>query len=172
MVVKSPLPWTALALGHIDAIGSDHRAYVLDEKVTDNPWDVLPGINGIQIALPVLVDGAIKRRIPLNAVAKTFSADPARRFSLYPSKADIRPGADADLVLIEVGGDLVASAQDWYTRCPGSVYDGMEFSARVRRTMVRGITAYIDDDGPEIVVPPGSGRFIHGERVRQDGRVH
>jgi allantoinase len=159
--------WQALSLGRINAIGSDHCAYTFEQKINDDPWEVRPGINGIQITLPVLVDGAVKRGIPLNAIVKAFSADPARNFSLHPSKGDIRPGADADIVLVEIGGsETVARAADWYSRCPGTVWEGMSFGARVRRTLVRGVTTYVDDGRGQIVVSPGSGRFIHGERAR------
>lgn len=157
--------WRALSLGRINAIGSDHCAYELEQKLAADPWTVRPGINGIQITLPVLIDGAVKRGIPLNAIVKAFSADPARTFAL-PSKGDIRPGADADIVLVDVGAEVVATVADWYTRCPGTVWEGMTFGARVRRTFVRGTTTYVDDGEPDIVVPPGSGRFIHGGRAR------
>ena len=53
------------------------------------------------MALPVLVHEADAPRICLNAVARAFSANPARRFSIYPKKGDIRPGSDADLVLVD-----------------------------------------------------------------------
>ena len=158
--------WTALKLGQIDAIGSDHCAYRLEEKVASDPWQVLPGITGVQYALPVLVHEALQRGVPLSAVARAFSANPARNFSLYPKKGDIRPGADADLVLVDINSEITARAEDMFTRCPGTVYEGMTFGARVRRTMVRGRTTYVDEGRPEIVVPPGSGMFLNGNEMR------
>lgn len=158
--------WRALELGLIDAIGSDHCAYTMGQKVTTDPWQVLPGINGIQVSLPVLVDGALRRQVPLTAVARAFSNNPARRFSLHPRKGGIRPGADADLVFVDVDGTITASAKDFFTRCPGTVYEGMTFGARVRRTMVRGVTVYRDEGDPTILVEPGFGAFMHGDLAR------
>lgn len=162
--------WRALRLGFIDSVGSDHCAYTLAQKVTADPWQVLPGINGIQLALPVLVHGALQRGVPLTWVAKVFSASPARRFSLYPQKGVVVPGADADLVFVDVGSSITARATELFTRCPGTVYEGMTFGARIRRTMVRGSTVYVDDGEPAIVAQPGSGRFLHGERARAKAR--
>ena len=158
--------WRALQLGLIDTLGSDHCAYTMDQKVTGDPWQVAPGINGIQLSLPVLIHGALQRRVPLNMVAKAFSASPARRFSLFPKKGDIRPGADADLVFVDPNGSITARAKDLFTRCPGTAYEGMTFGARVKRTMVRGATVYVDEGKPTIVADPGYGVFLHGESAR------
>lgn len=158
--------WRALQLGFIDNVGSDHCAYTIDQKETADPWDVLPGINGIQLALPILVHGAIQRGISLRAVARAFSTGPARRFSLYPRKGDIRPGSEADLVFVDVRSSIVAHADDLYTRCPGTAYEGMTFDARVVRTMIRGTTVYVDQGEPTILAEPGSGEFLHGQEAR------
>lgn len=153
--------WKALRTGAIDNVASDHCAYTLEQKVTDDPWDVLPGINGVQLALPVLVHGARERAVPLATVARAFSAGPARRFGLWPRKGDIRTGADADLVFVDLSSSITAHAGDLFTRCPGTAYEGMTFGARVRRTMVRGTTVYVDETEPTIVVRQGFGRFLH-----------
>jgi len=158
--------WRALEMGLIDNIGSDHCAYTLDQKETTDPWKVLPGINGIQLALPILVHGAMKRGIPLSAVARAFSSGPARRFSLYPRKGDIRIGSEADLVFVDTRNSIVARAAELYTRCPGTAYEEMMFDARVVRTMVRGTTVYVDDGEPSILVEPGWGAFLNGEEAR------
>jgi allantoinase len=158
--------WRAVELGFIDNIASDHCAYTLDQKATLDPWHVLPGITGIQHSLPVLIHGAMLRGVPLTAVARAFSTGPARRFSVHPRKGDIRPGADADLVFVDVESSVTARAEDLYTRCPGTAYEGMTFGARVRRTLVRGATVYLDDGEPTIVAEPGSGVFLHGEDMR------
>jgi allantoinase len=164
--------WRAVQMGFIDNVGSDHCAYVMDEKVTPDPWQVLPGINGIQLSLPVLVHGALERGISLSAVARVFSTGPARRFSLAPRKGDIRPGADADLVFIDAESSITVRATDLFTRCPGTVYEGMTFRGRVRRTMVRGTTVYLDEGEPAIMTEPGSGLFLHGHEARAAEAAH
>jgi allantoinase len=159
--------WRAIELGQIDAIGSDHCAYTLEQKAPSNPWAVLPGINGIQLALPLLVDQAMRRDVSLVAVAKAFSTNPAKRFSLHPRKGEIRVGADADLVFVDVNSSITARAKDLYTRCPGTIYEGMTFDARIRRTLVRGTTVYEDDGRPDILVDAGFGEFLNGDVARR-----
>jgi allantoinase len=159
--------WRAVENGAIDAIGSDHCAYTLDQKVTSDPWDILPGINGMQMALPVLVDGALSRGVSLTAVARAFSTNPADRYGLGRVKGDIRVGADADLVFVDPEATMTVHADELFTRCPGTIYDGKTFKGRVRRTMVRGTTVYVDEGTPDVVVDPGFGRFLHGKVVRE-----
>jgi allantoinase len=118
------------------------------------------------MALPVLVDGAVRRGISLSAVARAFSGNPARRYSLHPRKGGIQPGADADLVIVDINTTMTARAKDFFTRCPGTVYEGMTFGARVRRTLVRGVTVYVDDGSPRITVDPGFGAFLDGDLAR------
>jgi dihydroorotase-like cyclic amidohydrolase len=151
----------------IDAIGSDHCAYVLDEKVTSDPWRILPGITGVQFALPVILHEAIQRGVSLTAVARAFSTKPAQAFGLYPRKGAIRPGADADLVLVDLGSEITARWQDMYSRCPGTAFEGRTYQARVRRTTVRGRTVYVDEGAPDILVAPGFGTFLNGAEIRQ-----
>jgi allantoinase len=160
--------WRALRTGAIDNVASDHCAYTIEQKVSDDPWKVLPGINGVQLALPVLIHGARQRSVPLPAVVRAFSAGPARRFGLWPRKGDIRTGADADLVFVDPSSSITARAGELFTRCPGTAYEGMTFGARVRRTMVRGTTVYLDEGEPTIVVKPGFGRFLHSRELWSD----
>jgi allantoinase len=152
--------WEALRLDLIDTIGSDHCAYTWEQKNPADRWHVAPGINGLQVSLPVLLDGALRRGVPLATVARVFSANPARRFSLAPRKGAVLPGADADLVLVDLRRTTEVAAGALFTRCPGTVYDGMSFAGRVVRTMVRGTTVYVDDGRPRIEVEPGFGRFL------------
>jgi allantoinase len=152
--------WQVLLAGHIDTIASDHCAYTWEEKNPADVWDIAPGINGIQLTLPVLVHEARRRGVPLDLVARLFSTNPARRFSLYPRKGAILPGSDADLAFVDPESSQTVEAAGLYTRCPGSAYDGMSLQARVVRTMVRGTTVYSDDGRPRIEVDPGYGRFL------------
>jgi allantoinase len=151
--------WKVLKKGLIDNVASDHCAYSYEEKMID-PWRVAPGITGIQVALPALVDGALRNEVPLSMIAKVFSAEPARRFSLFPKKGVIYPGAYADLVFIDTSSSILARAEDFFTRCPGTAFEGMTFGAKVKRTMVRGTSVYVDEEEPEILVEPGFGQFL------------
>lgn len=152
--------WRLLGAGFIDTVGSDHCAYTREEKENSDVWQVAPGINGIQLALPLLVGGALQRGVSLTAVARAFSSQPARRFGLYPRKGAIVPGADADLVLADVGQSWMVDAARLYSRCPGTPYEGMAMSVKIRRTLVRGCSVFVDDGEPSLRVDGGYGVFL------------
>ena len=110
------------------------------------------GIAGAQSSLELLVgEGVVGGRIDLRAVGELFAGAAARRFALR-GKGLLEPGADADLVLVDVGATRVLAAQDLRTRHAISPYVGRELRARVVRTIVRGSTVYLKGD---MVAPPG-----------------
>lgn len=52
--------------------------------------------------LPALItEGVHKRGLPLAALARMASANPARLLGLYPRKGVIQPGSDADFVVVD-----------------------------------------------------------------------
>ncbi|MBF4768779.1 allantoinase AllB [Nocardioides agariphilus] len=152
--------WQLLEHGELDNVASDHCAYTYEEKKPGNPWDVAPGINTIQLMFPLMVASARERGLPLSLVARLLSSNPARQFGLYPRKGAIVPGADADLVVIDTQGSIQVDAQQLFTRCPGTAYDGRRIDARVRRTIVRGQVVYADDGEPRILAQPGYGELV------------
>ena len=104
------------------------------------------GIAGAQSSLELLVgEGVVGGRIDLRAVGELFAGAAARRFALR-GKGVLEPGADADLVLIDVGATRVLAAQDLRTRHAISPYVGRELRARVVRTVLRGRTVALDGE--------------------------
>ena len=152
--------WRLLACGEIDNVGSDHCAYTQMEKASRDAWRLAPGINGVQLSLPLLVHGALTRGIPLTAVARAHSSQPARRFGLYPGKGATLLGSDADLVLVSTTESLTVTAGRLFTKCPGTPYEGMTIGAKVKRTLVRGRTVFVDDGQPRLQVDGGFGLFL------------
>ncbi len=52
--------------------------------------------------LPVLLDGVNQNRVRLERVVEVTSFNPAGLYGLAPKKGNIFPGADADLVVIDM----------------------------------------------------------------------
>ncbi len=89
--------------------------------------------------IPVLLSyGVNQHRINLKRVAEVTSYNTSRIFGLYPRKGTIRPGSDADLVIVDlplrkkVSSELLMSYSDY------SIYDGWELKGWPVLTMVRG----------------------------------
>jgi allantoinase len=152
--------WGAVLAGLVDTIGSDHSPCTWDEKERglDDIWEAWGGISGIQTMLPALLtEGVHRRGLELPALVRMVASNPARLFGLHPQKGAIRPGADADLVVVDPEREWTLAADDLLYRNKQSAYVGCSFKGRVERTLVRGETVYLDG---EIKVEPGFGKLL------------
>ncbi len=152
--------WECVLEGLVDTIGSDHSPCTWDEKEKglDNIWKAWGGISGVQTTLPVMLsEGVHKRGLPLPALARMLSANPARLFGLYPQKGTIQPGADADLVVVDMDREWTLTAEQLFYKNRFSAYVGRTFKGQVQRTLVRGKTVYQDG---RIPVEPGYGKLL------------
>jgi allantoinase len=137
--------WRYLAEGTLPMVTSDHSPAPASMKTGDDFFKIWGGISGCQSLLVVLLtDGAAARKLPLSAIAQVTSGYTARRFGLPPTKRRVAPGADADLVLVDLAQSYVLQPQDLFYRHKHSPYVGKRFQGRVVRTMVRGRTVYRD----------------------------
>jgi len=153
--------WDFVLDGTADCLVSDHSAYTLEEKEPGwtNIFDALLGCQVIQETVPLVLDEAVHRRgMAVDAFVRFASTNPARIAGLYPRKGSLLPGADADLVLVDLDAEWVVDARgQQFSKNPWSPFDGRRARARVVRTLVRGETVYADG---EILAEPGSGRFL------------
>lgn len=153
--------WDCVFEGLVDVIGSDHSPCTWEEKEKgmENIWKAWGGISGIQSMLPVLLtEGVHKRGLPLTALARMTAANPARLFGLAPQKGAIRPGADADLVVVDLEPEWTLTPDQLFYKNQHSAYVGYTFKGRVERTLVRGQTVYQDG---KILAEPGYGRLLY-----------
>lgn len=152
--------WDCVLEGLVDTIGSDHSPCTWDEKAKgmDNVWKAWGGISGIQTMLPALLtEGVHKRGLSLPALARMTSTNPARLFGLAPNKGAIRPGADADLAVVDLDKEWTLTADQLFYKNQFSAYVGYSFKGKVERTLVRGVTVYQDG---KILAEPGFGKLL------------
>ena len=125
--------WERLARGHIALVASDHSPCppAMKEGAFTGAWG---GIAGCQSLL-----GLVLERLPPAAAAAVTSANVAVRFGL--PKARLEPGADADLVLIDMRERHAPELLDRHRLSP---FAGRPLKGRVVRTLVRGTTVYRD----------------------------
>ncbi|XWN30830.1 MAG: dihydroorotase family protein [Devosia sp.] len=147
----------ALADGLIDMIATDHAPHAPQEKQGDTIWDVACGFPGVETQLPILLTLAKQGLMPLTRYAAISSAAPARAFGLYGQKGVIAPGADADLVLVDLNRTERLSAERLSSKGKVSAYEGMEVTAWPVATYVRGRPVMRDG---QILVSPGYGREV------------
>ena len=86
-----------------------------------------------------------------------LAENPARIFGLYPHKGVIRPGADADLLIIDPNIEVTIRAQDHQSTTGYTPYEGWKVSGKPWKTMLRGKVLLNDGKLEQL---PGSGKFI------------
>ena len=125
--------WQHLAAGRIALVASDHSPCppAMKEGAFTDAWG---GIAGCQSLLQLVLE-----RLPPAAAAALTSANVAARFDL--PKARMEPGADADLVLIDLRERHAPELLDRHRLSP---FAGRPLMGRVVRTLVRGTTVYRD----------------------------
>jgi allantoinase len=152
--------WEYVLSGWVDLIASDHSPCTIElkQKGEDDIWQAWGGITGNQTMLPLLLSEGVKRRgLPLTSLVRMTSMNPARLYGLYPSKGHLWPGADADLVVVDLEREWTLSLDDLFSRHKQSPFDGMPFKGAVERTIVRGQTVYLDG---KFLVKPGYGQLV------------
>jgi allantoinase len=140
---------------HIDIIGSDHSPAPPSLKTSDNFFEVWGGISGVQSTLEVILTAAMARGLDVGGILPKLSFQPAARFGLS-GKGKIKVGYDADIALVEAKTWRL-EAGDLQYRHAQSPYLGVDLTARVRRTFLRGQMVW---DGRDFAPPQG--RWLRG----------
>ena len=117
------------------------------------------GLPGIDTTLSVLLDGAHAGRLSYERVVAVYAEGPARTYGLFPRKGSLRPGADADMVLVDPEARWTVRDEDVRSKAGWSPFAGRTLTGRAVRTYVRGTLAA--EDG-RVLAEPGSGRFVLG----------
>jgi dihydropyrimidinase len=162
--------WRALADGLLDCVGSDHSAFVREEKeVGADVFDAGFGVPGIGTMLPLLFDrGVHGGRLSVGRLTEVLATEPARAIGIGHRKGALAIGMDADLVLFDPAAPFVVDAADEGERAYYSLYAGWRGRGVVQATYLRGRLAYADG---EVVAPPGTGRWIHRPAAARDLEV-
>jgi dihydroorotase len=153
---QEPL-WAALADGTIDMIATDHAPHAVEEKYGKRIWDLACGFPGVETSVPLMLTAVANGRMSLERLAAISSAAPARAFGLYGRKGVIRPGADADLMVVDLDRKQTLTAAALHSRGKVSAYEGSEVTGMPVMTFVRG--RMVAKDG-EVIAAPGWGQLV------------
>ncbi|MFA6807481.1 MAG: allantoinase AllB, partial [Eubacteriales bacterium] len=138
--------WKAIENGEIDTIGSDHSpapASLKEMGPGKNIFNTWGGISSAQSTLNVMLEeGYYKRNISLETITKVTSANPAKRFGLYPKKGTIAVGSDADFAIVDLNSSFTLKKDDLYYQHKHSPFVGKNFRGKVLYTILRGNTVF------------------------------
>ena len=152
--------WEKVLEGKVDWVVSDHACCRHETKMAKNAlgniWLAKSGFGGTEYLLPALVSEGAKRGLSYNRIAALSSLNPARRFGLN-SKGDIAEGLDADLALVDPAESWTIRAKDSESTQGYTPFEGVELSARVKATFLRG--ELVCENGSVVGKPRG--RYLH-----------
>jgi dihydroorotase len=148
--------WEGLNDGTIDIVATDHAPHTREEKEIGwkDGWKAHTGTPSTQFYLSMFLTAALEGKIPLERVVEACSTAPARLFRLG-RKGDLRPGLDADLVLVDLESTYEVRDADVLSLVGWSPYAGRKLKGKPVRTLVRGRTVYVDG---KVVGEKGGGR--------------
>jgi allantoinase len=152
--------WQALLGGELDWVCSDHACCRHETKIParyfGNIWMAKSGFGGTEYLLPALVSEGTKRGMDYNHMARVTSWNPAQRFGLN-RKGDLAEGFDADIALVDPAKTWTIAAKDSPSTQGYTPFEGLELSARVDATFLRGMKIY--EDGQMLGKPRG--QYLH-----------
>lgn len=144
--------WQGLARGDIDIIATDHAPHLESDK--EGPaWDAAAGAPGVETLLPLLLERARQGSYTLSDIARWCAAAPAARFGLE-GKGCIKPGAWADLVLVDLGKEWVLEGKNLHSRCRTIPFEGRTGYGAPVLTLLRG--RVVAQEGQVVGNPTGS----------------
>ncbi|HZP78552.1 MAG TPA: dihydropyrimidinase [Pseudolabrys sp.] len=156
--------WAGIADGTVVAVGSDDASFSARAKTegADSFATTVNGVYGAEFRLPLLYTfGVESGKLTLPQMVKVWSEWPARLFGLAPQKGSIRPGADADLAIIDPARVERLTTQSHYGPIGYNIYDGMEVRGIPVLTILRGNVVV---DKGQFLGSAGQGRFLKRQR--------
>lgn len=152
----------AVGTGLVSHLSSDHSPRSRDVKmaaahILDAPYG---GISGAEVLLALTYRLFEEGLVDIEQVARLTSSNAARVHGLYPRKGSIRPGADADIVVVPIDGeDRPIMPATLHGRSDYSLYEGLS-SRGFPRYVVRAGHLVVEDAEILERVP---GRYLGSE---------
>lgn len=137
----------ALGAGLIGMVATDHAPHLPEEKTRGRTsiWDAASGLPGLETFLPVMLALVERGVLDMPALVRLAATAPARRFGLHPRKGTLRPGADADVLVLDPRARTRVRATDQITRAAHTPFDGLDVAGALSQVFLRGEEARADD---------------------------
>lgn len=147
--------WQAINDGVVSSVGSDHAPHLVEEKRRGFGSAPAGGL-GVETLGPLMIDAMVRGRISARRLAEVLSESTARLYGLWPRKGTIRPGAHADLTLVDPAETSEISNDRMHALNPVTTWDGWKLRGRVTSSVLGGAVAMKEGE------PVGErrGRFV------------
>ncbi len=151
-----------------DVLATDSANSMYAGKIKDgNIWNITLDWSSAGLMLPLALDNYVNEGLlTMPDIVRMTSYNTAKIHGYYPRKGAMIPGADADLIIVDLdkvkvleAGKTAPSWSDW------CLYEGWPIKGWPVMTMLRG-KVVVDHD--EVLVEPGYGEFIPSKPVWKD----
>ncbi|MFZ9054428.1 MAG: dihydroorotase [Flavobacteriales bacterium] len=137
--------------GRIDVVATDHAPHTIEEK-SGSYFQAPSGGPLVQHALPAMLEMVHQGVLPVEDVVNLMAHRVADLFDIE-GRGYIRPGYQADLVLVDPNDSWTVSKSNILYKCGWSPFEGAAFKSRIRGTWVNGVQVY---DGDRVLTEPGN----------------
>ena len=125
--------------GTIDVIATDHAPHHRDEKLKE--FDLAPsGISGLDTALSLSIRLVEEGVLTMSQLIEKMALNPSRILGLplYGLKGMLRPGADADITIIDMKKEIRIEASKFVSKGKNTPFDGWMMKGIPVVTISRG----------------------------------
>lgn len=151
---QEPL-WQALKEGVVDMIATDHAPHLPEEKTRASVWACDCGFPGVETQMPLMLSEVNRGRMTISDYVRWACVNPAKAWGFFPNKGAIQPGADADVVLVDMKREWSIDQSQLFSKSKISPWHGRHVQGGPVLTMVRG--KVVMENG-KILAEPGWGR--------------
>lgn len=132
----------ALRTDLIDVIGTDHAPHLLNEK-QGGALKAVSGMPTLQFSLASIYELVHEGVLSMEQLVQKMCHAPAELFRIK-NRGYIRPGYQADLVLLNPNHEWTVTPDCIESKCGWSPMEGRTFHGKVEKTFVNGTLVYAD----------------------------
>ena len=143
MLLRRRLPYAlraALKTDRIDVIGTDHAPHLLSEK-NGGALKAVSGMPTLQFSLVSILELVHEGVLSIEQLVQKMCHAPAELYQIK-HRGYIRPGYQADLVLVDPNRTWTVTPDCIESKCGWSPMEGKTFHAQVVQTFVNGTSVY------------------------------
>jgi len=133
----------ALTNNLIDIVGTDHAPHLPEEK-KGGALKAVSGMPTLQFSLTAMMELVHEGLLGIEQLVQKMCHAPATLYQIA-NRGFIRPGYQADLVLVNPSKEWTVTADCILSKCGWSPMEGQTFHAKVEKTFVNGKLTYSDN---------------------------
>ncbi|WP_294371335.1 dihydroorotase [uncultured Clostridium sp.] len=127
---------SAIKLGMVDTIGTDHAPHTAEEKKNGSP-----GMVGLETAFPICYTKLVRENgISINKLSGLMSFNGAKLLGMNKGKVSV--GTEGDLVLVDLDKKIKVDSKEFLSKGKNTPFEGMEFYGEILATIKGGVIKY------------------------------